>query len=349
MLACGIGDAGVQSLVNSSKNLKSLKYLDLSCNVITDNGLKMILNSDFNLEEFYLTTNKIKYTSINERPMESLKILQLEEYYTVETVHDMHMEIFYQTGRVPTNVNTPQAQSLHDVALMLQQPQILQVTTRVSLEMLLESAKQGSTQAQYRMGGIYFVKCEPDYGFSQNIDLAIDFLRKAAEKKHPEATALLSVLYEEIGNLEKSFEWCKKASELGDSSSMIRLGYMYDKGNEFIKVDHVLALEMYEKALKIETSSQNYYLLGSLFHEGRCDKFGKVIIGQDYQKAMEYYHECLKLEEDNEWANYHLGIMYKLGEGIDQPNNELAKKYLSRAAELGDDTISEQESNQNLE
>ncbi|EPP9703219.1 tetratricopeptide repeat protein, partial [Acinetobacter baumannii] len=55
-------------------------------------------------------------------------------------------------------------------------------------------------------------------------------------------------------------------------------------------------------------------------------------VNQDYKKAFEWYSKAAQQENDE--AQFTVGMMYYKGEGVQQ-NNELAEKWLRKAAENG--------------
>lgn len=88
----------------------------------------------------------------------------------------------------------------------------------------LQAAKAHNINALYMLGYMY------DYGHvEKNLQLSIDYFEKAAKQGHVLSAAHLALLYQkpEVHNYEKAFNYCKYASDCGDTPSEFILGTMY--------------------------------------------------------------------------------------------------------------------------
>lgn len=88
----------------------------------------------------------------------------------------------------------------------------------------LVKALYGDKECQFNIGDIYLYG---KYGIEKDIDVAIDFLEKAAAQDHAQSLYILSLLYnngiEVTKDENKAIKYLKKASDLGDQESKIRL------------------------------------------------------------------------------------------------------------------------------
>jgi len=110
----------------------------------------------------------------------------------------------------------------------------------VVLEMIVESADQGSAAAQFYLGEMFYY----GKGTTQDYEEAIQWYTKAAEQGHAAAQSNLGVMYY-IGegvaqNFKEAVKWSRKAAEQGNHVAQSNLGIMYAKG-QGIAQDYIKA------------------------------------------------------------------------------------------------------------
>ena len=83
---------------------------------------------------------------------------------------------------------------------------------------------------------LYDLGCKYLYGIGmpKDIDIGIEYLRKAAEQGHSKAQYSLGVMYAQGEKVKQDFskaaEWFSKAAEQGNGSAQLKLAYMYQYG-----------------------------------------------------------------------------------------------------------------------
>jgi len=156
---------------------------------------------------------------------------------------------------------------------------------------------------------------------------------------------------------ENDIDNIKKVAEQGDIKAQIELGFAYYKGKE-VPQDKALAAHWFLKAAEQGDMSAQHYM-GWMYakadgveeniekaiywhtkaaENGHIDSqvnLGNIYLrGKDYTKARKWYE--LAVSKGNQYAQYELGVMYRLGEGVQQ-NNEKAKALFLKAAEQGNE------------
>jgi len=335
LISCNIGDNGVQYLAKSSK-LKSLVHLDLSKNVITDMGAMTLLKGSLQtLKYLYLPGNPLKNVYKIRRMQvltTSLKELILEDAEDFEsdeelTLHEKHLEMLFL-------YQSEKAKDMFLLAKLIRHPSILPITPKAFYELCLQSAKMGNMEAQFEVGTLY----ETQTKFLRKDErISLEWFEKSANQGFYRSQMKLSFLYED-GNsvnppdLQKSFYWCSLAAEQhDDSSAWCILGHKYDCGIGVTKDVHA-AHHWYMKAAE-DGMPNAQYLLASMYCFGRYDSESQTI-EQDYEKALYWFLKCSESDPSLEWTNYHLGVMYRYGEGMDEPDYAKAYTYLLKAAIL---------------
>jgi len=201
-----------------------------------------------------------------------------------------------------------QADSQYNLAIMLYEGKGIARDKGEAIYWLLQSAEQGDVSAQYNLGVLY-----------------------STDKTLPDETPKMDhgVLYFEVNprgksNMQKAFDWYKKAAEQGHESSQLNLGVMYNQGRG-VKRDYVEAAHWYEKAAA-QGNAKAQLNLGILYDQGLGMK-------KDIMKAAEYYRQAA--ERGIRDAQYNLGIIYFNGEGGIAQDYQESYAWLSLAAEQG--------------
>lgn len=201
-----------------------------------------------------------------------------------------------------------QADSQYNLAIMLYEGKGVPRDKGEAIYWLLQSAEQGDVSAQYNLGVLY-----------------------STDQELPDETPKMDrgVLYFEVNpraksNMQKAFDWYKKAAEQGHEASQLNLGVMYNQGRG-VKQDYKEAAHWYEKA-SAQGNAKAQLNLGILYDQGLGMK-------KDIIKAAEYYRKAA--EHGIRDAQYNLGIIYFNGEGGIAQDYTESYAWLSLAAEQG--------------
>ena len=180
-----------------------------------------------------------------------------------------------------------------------------------------KAAEQGDAQAQVKLGDLYSL----GQGVPQDYAQATIWYRKAAEQSYAAAQFSMGAAYDYGQGVPQDHAqaalWYRRAAEQGHESAQINLGYLYEYGMG-VPQDYVQSVFWFRKAAEHHGSMNAEYFLKEV-----------------YQKAA---------EQGIAEAQYNLGEMYFLGEGIhmfsfgkDVRQNDLAQSvfWFRKAAEQG--------------
>ena len=182
--------------------------------------------------------------------------------------------------------------------------------------------------------GVAFYKGNSDV---KNIELAIQYLKKAADLDYASAYRALAIIYMNRDecvdlNYELSFEYAEKAVELGEVSANYIIGYLYYYGY-YVKKDYAKALEYFSKVKNCQNDDTALYILGMMHYYGQgCDV--------DYDFSFYYLTSYFEMERDdssNDGNAYKLlGLMYLRGCGT-KCNLAKAYEYLTKSEQIEED------------
>ena len=133
------------------------------------------------------------------------------------------------------------------------------------------------------------------------------------------------LIYDYIHNINKNqnydltVKFYEITAEYGYSLNF--LGYMYRNGI-FFKVDYKKAIELYEKAVKLNNSC-------AMINLAHMYKQGYGMIFKNYKKSKKLYKMAIKL--DNSMAMAHLACMYRYGEGVKRDFKKTIDYYIMAA------------------
>ncbi|KAK8854359.1 hypothetical protein M9Y10_016919 [Tritrichomonas musculus] len=130
------------------------------------------------------------------------------------------------------------------------------------------------------------------------------------------------ILFEDEEKYEKAKYYYELSSELNNSESLIKLGYLYKNGFG-VQKDCKKAIKYYELAANLN-NSEAFFILGELYEKGDDVK-------KDFLKAKEYYELSSRL--NNSESLIKLGKLYENGYGVDRDFLE-AKKYYEMGVKL---------------
>ena len=185
------------------------------------------------------------------------------------------------------------------------------------IKYISKAADSGNAVAQYLIGVCY----DNGIGVEEDIELAIDWYRKAAEQGVVEAQYDYGIACTVKNNMAEAFNWLNKAAERGYAKAQYTLGWSYG-GNLNNNISQ--AIYWLEKA-----AEQDYELaqlaLANFYRQGLAEY-------RDYETAVEVYSDLA--EKNNAIALYGLALCYANGLGVDA-DIEFAVEYLKKSAELG--------------
>ncbi|MCA8921894.1 MAG: SEL1-like repeat protein, partial [Planctomycetes bacterium] len=180
-------------------------------------------------------------------------------------------------------------------------------------EHLLASAEEVDESA-FRLASIYFKQGKNDAGDR--------WLRKAADREHPQAMYEFAVTLLEHQQTREGLEWLRRSAEKGWDQAEVRLGSIYLDG-QLLPKDLALALEWVRRAA--EHSALGRYNLGVFYERG----YG---VAPDPARARELFAAAAEGGE----VTAMLKMFHVLLEGRGgAPNPVGAHRWLRKAAEAG--------------
>lgn len=196
----------------------------------------------------------------------------------------------------------------------------------------LENAyRRGSGSAAAIISDMY----NDEQALGKNVDLRIKWLKNGIAFNNTDCMkALASIrmsedtIYSRFHDVSSGIELLKRAGKLGDGDAYCQLGGDYFLGKGVLKNDKK-AFKYYKKAYELG-SINGTNNLGAMYFDGHgCDK--------DVAKAISLYKEAA--EKGYAFSNKNLYWYYYHPEYGDshEANPKLAKHYLLKAAELGDE------------
>ncbi|HGM9948735.1 TPA: tetratricopeptide repeat protein [Providencia rettgeri] len=133
-------------------------------------------------------------------------------------------------------------------------------------------------------------------GIEKNLEKAEEIYQQLADKNNARGTNMLAMLKEDQGKKDEAIELYQKAAKLGSSSADYNLGILYKYKNDYIK-----AREMFEIAIKDHNSSNAMMSLGDLYSDGRG-------VEKNIELAEKLYKESI--QAGNDFAITRLGNLY---------------------------------------
>ncbi len=150
----------------------------------------------------------------------------------------------------------------------------------------------------------------------------MEYLRNS-EKWDPILSKIDGLL--RAGNISGALFQARRLEREGDPLALLELANIYEVGGDGVPVDLDEAIRYYHQYLNIvDDEGTRLRLARSYFRRGRCQ--------DDFAQAHRYFQT---LVNSNQWgAHYALGMMYKLGEGV-EVNKVKAAEYFLTAMEHG--------------
>jgi len=196
-----------------------------------------------------------------------------------------------------------------------------------------KAAEQGYADAQIRLGRFYSL----GQGVPKDEVKGFEWIKKAAEQGHSRAQFYMGNLTED--NV-KSAEWYEKAAVQGDVDAQFKLGLMYYNG-EGVPKDNIKAGQWFHKAgeqgheeakLYFGKIAANALFDDPKFQNLKIEAANKAHMEGNYAKAVELYEQIA--DRGNAMAQYKLGVLYELGQGV-QYNSVKSDELIRKAAAQG--------------
>ena len=208
-------------------------------------------------------------------------------------------------------------------------------------------ATKGDVLAQYFIGTLYY---EGGWGLMQNYTEALKWFAQAAVKNNASAQSYLGLMYEKgygtAPDYEKALTYYRQAAVQGDAAAkhnLVEFEKKYTPQNG-LKGDAGLAAEDayrqghnanirkdYAQALPLLTKAASMGHAKAQFELGALYDLGDGV-PQNYAEAMKWYRKAA--EQGNASAQGNIGVLYENGQGVPQ-NYEEAVKWYRMAMENG--------------
>ncbi|MDR1983053.1 MAG: sel1 repeat family protein [Holosporaceae bacterium] len=191
-------------------------------------------------------------------------------------------------------------------------------------KLAIAEANKGNVDAQLELGRFYFK--------SKDYQKTYEWCLKAANQGNTKAYGMLSTMYYHglyvKQDRKKAFDWALKAAINGDANGQLLIGSMYFDGDG-VEKDYKKAFEWVQKSV----AQNNYNALGML----AAFYMNGIYVPKNYKKAFEYASAAA--EHNGCMGRRVLGMMYCFGYGIEK-NNAKALEHFKRAFSLGDKAFS---------
>ncbi|GKX60220.1 tetratricopeptide repeat protein [Leminorella grimontii] len=213
---------------------------------------------------------------------------------------------------------------------------VLTVSAETSLLETEQLAKQGNAQAQFDFALKYFDGKEVEKDPSR----AAEWMGKAAQQGLAEAQAYLGYWYQKgiavQADKKKAVEWLRKAAEQGYVPAQAELGMCYWNGmgvaKDYQQAFHWLQLAANWRSDSYTLVAEDFSAMQAQYLLGRMYDLGQGV-PQDIEKAATLYRAA-SLNRQNigiSYAQFSLGRMYDRGRGVRKNALEAASLYLLAA------------------
>jgi TPR repeat protein len=203
-----------------------------------------------------------------------------------------------------------------------------------SLQILIEKANNGDTNAQLNLGRCYW----KGQGIAQDYKEAVKWFTKAAEQGNADAQYILGIMFYNGQSVKQDYKeavkWLTKAAEQGNVDAMRGLGNIYQTGRGLPQSDSE-AIKWFKKAQEQENADAKRSIeqqKADIQHSIEQEKADNQRNIDQKKAALQRYKEVA--EQGDTEAQYNLGIMYYYqkdevteGHDITQDHKEAAKWF----------------------
>ncbi len=234
----------------------------------------------------------------------------------------------YEYFKIAAEKNHPRANWL--ISKMLLEGQIGKSTDedlRKAYQYLKNAEECGSIAATNTIGLCYLNGWIPDK--PKNIEMAIKYFKKAADKDYVYAHNNLGKIFEEKGDYEKAYSHYYFSASLEESWALNKIGQWYRTGT-FLEKDMKKAYEYYNKALEVPQNILNHWAYFNLAKYFYMNGNYEANIEKNQKKAIEYFEICIKSDIDEAYQEL---INIYIDKYLENQNDECINKinkYMSK-------------------
>lgn len=194
-----------------------------------------------------------------------------------------------------------------------------------------DAAKRGYISALNDLAGLE--------EFTGNSERALDLFKRAAQQNYPLAMYNLALHYRDGQGVPRDFvqaaEWFARAAESGLVSAMVEYGYALTYGRGTNK-DPRRGVEWLQRAAEAGSLQAKIYL-GRIYYDGiYCGRLPAPcsVIPEDLDLALLWFGRAAEAGDSS--AEAYVAQIMERGEGLPNPQPEIAERYWRLAAHGGD-------------
>jgi len=192
-----------------------------------------------------------------------------------------------------------------------------------AIDFFQKGVKAGEAESQFYLGRMY----ESGIGLDQNMTLAMELYKKAADKKYARAINQLGLLHlgapGVLQNFDKAVIYLSKAADSGNAEAQFNYASLLLEG-KVTKMDPAHANELLKKSAKAD------YIPAQL----RIARNYQVGVGFKKNSELSFYWYNRAATQGNPYALFEVGVRYKDGNGVEKDSVQ-AHKYLNLALANG--------------
>lgn len=230
-------------------------------------------------------------------------------------VQASYLMVFYGIGAPSTPGNVSAATAIAERTLPFLQRQ-------------LRTVKETDKDYAYVVFLLSFIFAE-GWGVEANFELALKYIRIAAEANIATAQSTLASYYIQGRGLDKDIttavDWYRRAAQQGDAFGELYYGLCFYFGHGVDK-DLAAALYWFRKSANQGFSEAEYLL-------GHCYSTGQGLEAPDYLQAIEWYEKAAAQEQRE--AQFKVGYYYNVGMGGKARDLQKAMYWYKLAADRG--------------
>lgn len=183
-----------------------------------------------------------------------------------------------------------------------------------ALTLYMKAAEAGLVEAYLALGELYRFEIK-------DLNKAVEWCEKDILKDSKSALFNLGCIYNEVKNLEKSYQYFQKAADLGCSISLLNMGVLLL--NKGVPQSNIEAAQYFKMAAE-KGVVKAQYLLGNCYYDG-------IGVAEDYKSAYEWYEKAAKSKHGD--ALNKIGLFYEHGIGDRRKDGYQAYRYYKDSAD----------------
>jgi len=195
-----------------------------------------------------------------------------------------------------------------------------------------DAAKRGYVSALNNLALLY----ESGQGGDQDEEQGAQLLKRAAQQGHPLAMFNLALHYRDgTGAIQRDVsqaaEWFGRSAESGNVSAMVGLADALFDGRG-VTWNPRRAIEWYQRAAD-SGSSIAKVRLGQAYYRGGYSWASTSNVPRDFGHALLWFNRAV--DSGDNVAQYHIAMIMEAGDGLPNPQPEIAERYWRLAAQGG--------------